>query len=65
MYRAAIHIEQKRAIAVKIFSVPFGGTLESRTDFANEWETLKSLSHPAIAQLLRRRIRKHGCLSGA
>ena len=46
----AIHVEQKRPIAVKIFAVPFGGTLESRTEFAKEWETLKSLSHPAIVR---------------
>ena len=46
----AIHIQQKRSIAVKIFAVPFGGTLESRTEFAKEWETLKSLSHPAIVR---------------
>tara|TARA_R110002049_G_scaffold4601_5_gene32366 strand:+ start:513948 stop:515579 length:1632 start_codon:yes stop_codon:yes gene_type:complete len=46
----AIHIEQKRPIAVKIFAVPFGGTLESRTQFAEEWDVLKSLSHPAIVR---------------
>lgn len=46
----AIHIEQKRPIAVKIFAVPFGGTLESRTEFAEEWEALKALSHPSIVR---------------
>ncbi len=46
----AIHIELHRAIAVKVFSVPFGGTPEGRQRFAEEWETLKRLQHPAIAR---------------
>jgi len=44
----AVHVAHQRGVAVKIFSVPFGGTVESRADFTAEWETLKSLSHPAI-----------------
>jgi len=46
----AIHVKLKRAIAVKVFSSPFGATPEVRTEFASEWETLKTLSHPAIVR---------------
>jgi hypothetical protein len=46
----AIHVQLKRAIAVKVFSAPFGATPEARADLAREWETLKKLAHPAIAK---------------
>ena len=46
----AIHVKQKRSIAVKIFSAPFGGTPEARAAFAAEWETLKGLDHPALVR---------------
>jgi serine/threonine protein kinase len=46
----AIHIELHRAIAVKVFATPFGGTSEGREAFAEEWEALKRLQHPAIAR---------------
>lgn len=46
----AIHLKQQKAIAVKIFTVPFGGTPESREDFAGEWKSLKAIKHPAIAR---------------
>lgn len=46
----AIHVEQQKAVAVKVFSVPFGGTPESRVLLAREWEKLKRLNHPAIAR---------------
>ena len=46
----AIHVQLKRAIAVKIFSSPFGGTPEARAAFAQEWETLKQIDHPAIVR---------------
>ncbi len=46
----AVHVSQRKAVAVRIFHVAFGGTLESRTDFSEEWEHLKKLSHPAICQ---------------
>lgn len=46
----AIHLKQQKSIAVKVFTVPFGGTPESREDFAAEWGTLKALKHPAIAR---------------
>lgn len=46
----AIHVELRRAVAVKVFSTPFGGTAEGREAFSQEWETLKQLQHPAIAR---------------
>ncbi len=46
----AIHVQLQRAIAVKLFTAPFGGTQESRAQFAAEWELLKSLQHPAIVR---------------
>ncbi|MEM9587173.1 MAG: serine/threonine-protein kinase [Planctomycetota bacterium] len=46
----AIHVQQKQSLAVKVFSVPFGGTPESREQFAAEWTALKQLQHPAIAR---------------
>lgn len=46
----AIHIEQRKSLAVKIFSLPFGGTAEARREFAREWETLKRLRHGGIAR---------------
>ncbi len=46
----AVHVELKRAVAVKLFSLPFGGTPEARAAFTEEWEKLKKLSHPAIAR---------------
>jgi len=46
----AIHVDLRRAVAVKVFATPFGGTLEGREAFAAEWEQLKQLQHPAIAR---------------
>ncbi|QDV86822.1 Serine/threonine-protein kinase PknA [Stieleria magnilauensis] len=46
----AIHVQLKKSIAVKIFSAPFGGTPEARRLLADEWEHLKTLSHPGIAK---------------
>ena len=46
----AIHVDLKRAIAVKIFSSPFGGTPEARAEFAREWDILKRIDHPAIVR---------------
>ena len=49
VYRA-IHIGQKKSVAVKVFSVPFGGTPESSQRLTEEWEQLQKLRHPAIAR---------------
>ena len=46
----AIHVQQQKAIAVKVFQAPFGGTPEARAELAREWEILKKLSHPAIVR---------------
>ena len=46
----AVHVQLKKAVAVKVFSAPFGGTPEARRSFAEEWEKLKLLSHPGIAK---------------
>lgn len=46
----AVHVQLHRAVAVKVFTVPFGGTQEARSDFAAEWERLKKIKHPAIAR---------------
>lgn len=49
VYRA-VHLQQKRAIAVKIFQTPFGATPEARKEFADEWAQLQKIDHPAIAK---------------
>lgn len=46
----AVHVEQRKSLAVKIFSLPFGGTAEARQEFSREWETLKRLRHGSIAR---------------
>ena len=46
----AVHVQLKRAVAVKVFAAPFGGTPEARATFAKEWESLKRLQHPAIVR---------------
>ena len=46
----AIHVQLKRAVAVKVFAAPFGGTPEARAAFAAEWELLKQIQHPAIVR---------------
>ncbi|WP_047816535.1 serine/threonine protein kinase [Rhodopirellula islandica] len=46
----AVHIKMRKAVAVRVFQMPFGGTLESRQAFAEEWDRLKRLDHPAIVK---------------
>lgn len=46
----AVHVQLHRAVAVKVFSVPFGATPAARASLAREWETLKKLNHPAIVK---------------
>jgi hypothetical protein len=43
-------VQLKRAVAVKVFAAPFGGTPEARSAFAAEWEVLKQIQHPAIVR---------------
>lgn len=47
---SAIHVEQRVQLAVKVFSIPLGGTVESRKELAHEWSLLKKLADPAIAR---------------
>jgi serine/threonine protein kinase len=46
----AIHLEQKKLAALRIFPVPLGMTPESRAAFASQLEQLKQLRHPSIAR---------------
>lgn len=46
----AVHVQQRKSVAAKVFSAPFGGTPEARRLFADEWERLKLLSHPGLAK---------------
>lgn len=46
----AVHVQLKKAVAVKVFAVPFGGTPQAKSAFAAEWERLKKIQHPAIAR---------------
>ncbi len=49
-YWRAVHVDLRKSFAVKLFSVPFGGTPEAKREFMAEWETLKKLRQPAIAR---------------
>ena len=46
----AIHLEQKKLAALRVFPVPLGMTPESREAFASQLEQLKQLRHPSIAR---------------
>src|SRR5688572_8927151 len=46
----AIHAEQRKAVALKLFSVPFATGADLSTDYAREWETVKKLRHPNIVR---------------
>jgi hypothetical protein len=46
----AIHIEQRKLLAVRVFPIPLGLTPESREDFANQLEQLKQLKHAGIVR---------------
>ncbi len=46
----ALHLEQKKLAALRIFPVPLGMTPESRAAFASQLEQLKQLRHPNIAR---------------
>ena len=46
----AVHMQQKKAAAVRIFSTPMGLTPESKRDFATQIEELKELRHPGIVR---------------
>lgn len=46
----AMHMQQKKAAAVRIFSTPMGLTPEAKRDFAKQIEELKELRHPGIVR---------------
>lgn len=46
----AVHLEQSKLAAVRVFSIPMGMTPESRRDFATQLEQLKQLRHPGIVR---------------
>ncbi|MCA9125825.1 MAG: serine/threonine protein kinase [Planctomycetales bacterium] len=47
---SAIHLEQKKSAAVRVFPIPMGMTPESREAFAGQLEQLKQLRHRNIAR---------------
>ena len=49
VYRA-LHVQQRKLVAIRVFSVPMGMTPESRRAFAQQLEELKSLRHPNIVR---------------
>lgn len=49
VYRA-VHMQQKKAAAVRVFSTPLGLTPEAKQDFARQIEELKELRHPGIVR---------------
>ena len=48
VYRA-VHVVQRKTVAVKLFRIDFGGTPQAREFLTQEWERLKQIQHPAIA----------------
>jgi eukaryotic-like serine/threonine-protein kinase len=46
----AIHLEQRKLAAIRVFPTPLGMTPESRAAFASQLEELKQLRHPSIAR---------------
>lgn len=46
----AIHVEQRKLLAVRVFPIPLGLTPESRRDFAAQLDELKLLRHPSIVR---------------
>lgn len=46
----AIHVEQRKLVAVRVFPIPLGLTPESRQEYAEQLEELKLLRHPSIVR---------------
>lgn len=46
----AIHLEQGKLAALRVFAIPMGMTPESREAFASQLEQLKQLRHPGIVR---------------
>ena len=52
----AIHLEQRKQVALKIFNVPFGATEHAGGEFFAEIATLKELKHPNAVRCFRGKI---------
>ncbi|GAB5403108.1 MAG: serine/threonine-protein kinase [Aureliella sp.] len=46
----AIHLEQRKLAALRVFAIPMGMTPESREAFASQLEQLKQLRHPGVVR---------------
>jgi hypothetical protein len=46
----AIHLEQRKQVVLKVFSVPFGVTEHAGSDFVTEMALLRQLQHPHIVR---------------
>jgi Protein kinase domain len=46
----AIHLEQRKQVVLKVFSVPFGVTEHAGSDFVEEMNVLRQLQHPNIVR---------------
>ncbi len=46
----AVHMQQRAQVVVRVFSVPLGLTPESKQEFADQLESLKSLRHSGIVR---------------
>jgi hypothetical protein len=46
----AMHLQQRRPVALKLIKIPFAATDALRTEFLDEMHVLKRFSHPHIAQ---------------
>ncbi|MGN6133993.1 MAG: serine/threonine-protein kinase [Aureliella sp.] len=46
----AVHLDQRKLLAVRVFPIPLGLTPESRREFAEQLEQLKQLRHPSIVR---------------
>lgn len=46
----AIHVQQRSQVAVRVFAMPMGMTPESKQEFADSLERVKTLKHPGIVR---------------
>lgn len=49
VYRA-IHVQQRRQVALKVFSIPLAANLHARNDFSDEMALLKRLHEPQVVK---------------
>jgi eukaryotic-like serine/threonine-protein kinase len=58
VYRA-IHLEQRKQVVLKVFTVPFGVTEHSGSEFLDEMNLLRQLSHPNIVRCFGGKIEEN------